>query len=34
MVTLHANINGQNSEDPKLKPSEYFFLFNVELKAV
>ena len=30
MVTLHANINGQNSEDPKLKPSEYFFLFNVE----
>ena len=25
MVTLDANINGENSEDLKLKPSEYVF---------
>ena len=34
MVTLDANINGENSEDLKLKPSECFFLFNQDLKAV
>ena len=32
METLDTNINGQNSEDPKLKASEYFYLFNVDLK--
>ena len=25
-----VNINGMNSEDPKLKPYGYFFLFNVD----
>ena len=25
MVLLHANINGESSEELKLKPSEYFF---------
>ena len=34
MVTLDASINRDNSEDLKLKPSEYFFLFNVDLKVV
>ena len=24
-MVADANFNGQNSEDPKLKPSEYFF---------
>ena len=30
MATLDATTNGQKSEDPKLKSSEYFFLFNVD----
>ena len=34
MVTLDANINGENSEDLKLKPFWILFLFNVDLKAV
>ena len=25
LVTLDTNINGQNSDDLKLKPSDYFF---------
>ena len=32
MVKLDANTNGENSGHLKLKPSEYFFLFIVDLR--
>ena len=35
MVTLDAHINGENSEDLKVKPFEYFFCLKtvISLKA-
>ena len=33
MVTLDANMNGENSEDLKLKPSEYFFFYCRQFKG-